>query len=76
MLGHSLGAAGALESIISILAIKESIIPPTINYKTPDPKCDLDYVPNIAIKENIDCVLSNSFGFGGHNSSLVFQKIN
>lgn len=76
MLGHSLGAAGALESIISILAIRESIIPPTINYQTPDPKCDLNYVPNLAIKENINCALSNSFGFGGHNSTLVFRKIN
>ena len=76
MLGHSLGAAGALESIISILALKESIVPPTINYETPDPDCDLNYVPNDAIEKDINYALSNSFGFGGHNSSLIFKKIN
>ena len=74
MLGHLLGAAGALESIISILSLKESIIPPTINYNTPDPVCDLNYVPNESIDKNINYTLSNTFGFGGHNASLVFKK--
>ena len=76
MIGHLLGAAGAVESIISILSIKNSIIPPTINYKNPDPDCDLNYVPNKAIKQNIKFALSNTFGFGGHNSSLIFKKFN
>lgn len=74
MTGHLLGAAGAVESIISILALKNSMLPPTINYKTPDPECDLDYVPNAARKADIDFSLSNSLGFGGHNVSLVFKK--
>lgn len=74
MTGHLLGAAGAVESIISILALKDSILPPTINYKTPDPECDLDYVPNVARKADIDFSMSNSLGFGGHNVSLVFKK--
>ncbi len=76
MLGHLLGAAGALESIISILSIKNSIIPPTINYKNPDPECDLNYTPNESINQNIKYALSNTFGFGGHNSSLVFKHFN
>ena len=76
MLGHLLGAAGALESIISILSIKNSIIPPTINYKTPDPECDLNYTPNESINQDIKYALSNTFGFGGHNSSLVFRHFN
>ena len=76
MIGHLLGAAGAVESIISILSIKNSIIPPTINYKNPDPDCDLNYVPNKAIKQDIKFALSNTFGFGGHNSSLIFKKFN
>ena len=67
MIGHSLGASGALEAIASILAIQNNEIPPTINYKTPDPECDLDYVPNVSVKQNVDAVMSNSFGFGGHN---------
>ena len=76
MLGHLLGAAGALEAIISILSIKNSIIPPTINYKTPDPECDLNYVPNKSINKDIKYALSNTFGFGGHNSSLIFKRFN
>jgi len=76
MLGHLLGAAGALESIISILSIKNSIIPPTINYKTSDPECDLNYTPNESINQDIKYALSNTFGFGGHNSSLVFKHFN
>jgi 3-oxoacyl-[acyl-carrier-protein] synthase II len=76
MIGHLLGAAGALEAIISILSIKGSIITPTINYETPDPECDLNYVPNKSINKNIKYALSNTFGFGGHNSSLIFKKFN
>ena len=76
MTGHLLGAAGAIEAIISILSIKNSVIPPTINYETPDPECDLNYVPNKAIKRDIKYALSNAFGFGGHNSTLIFKKFN
>ncbi|GAB4206462.1 MAG: beta-ketoacyl-ACP synthase II [Roseiflexaceae bacterium] len=72
--GHLLGAAGSLEAIVSILAIQNSLLPPTINYQTPDPDCDLDYVVNAARPASIDTVMSNSFGFGGHNVSLVFRK--
>ncbi len=74
MTGHLLGAAGGLEAVISILTIRNSLIPPTINLETPDPDCDLDYVPNEARAARVDVVLSNSFGFGGHNASLVFKK--
>ena len=74
MTGHLLGAAGGVEAIFSILAIKDEIIPATINYETPDPDCDLDYVPNKARKQPIKAVLSNSLGFGGHNATLVFKK--
>lgn len=76
MIGHSLGAAGAIESIACIKAIQSSIVPPTINYTTPDPDCDLDYVPNQARSQPINYVIKNSFGFGGHNVSLVFGKFN
>jgi 3-oxoacyl-[acyl-carrier-protein] synthase II len=72
MTGHLLGAAGALEAISSILAIRDAVIPPTINYQTPDPECDLDYVPNEPREAEIRHAMSNSFGFGGHNVSLVF----
>lgn len=74
MTGHLLGAAGAVEAIASIKAIETSIIPPTINYETKDPDCDLDYVPNEARKTNVDVALSNSLGFGGHNATIVFKK--
>jgi 3-oxoacyl-[acyl-carrier-protein] synthase II len=74
MTGHLLGASGGLEAIVCVLAIKEGIIPPTINYEQPDPDCDLDIVPNIARKLKVDVALSNSFGFGGHNATLVFKK--
>lgn len=74
MTGHLLGAAGGVEAILSILAIKEGIIPPTINYQTPDPDCDLDYVPNEARKKEIKAALSNSLGFGGHNATIIFKK--
>ncbi len=74
MTGHMLGAAGGVEAIFSLLAIKEGIIPPTINYETPDEELDLDYVPNTAKKVEVNAVLSNSLGFGGHNASLLFKK--
>ena len=74
MTGHLLGAAGGVEAILSILAIKEGIIPPTINLETPDPDCDLDYVPNEARKREIKSALSNSLGFGGHNATIIFKK--
>ena len=74
MTGHLLGAAGVVEAIFSILAIRDGVAPPTINYVTPDPECDLDYVPNTARQMKIDTVLSNSFGFGGTNGSLIFRR--
>jgi len=74
MIGHLLGAAGAVEFISTCLTIKEGIIPPTINYEYPDPECDLDYVPNIAREVNVKIAISNSFGFGGHNVCLVLKK--
>ena len=73
MTGHTLGAAGALESVFSIMTLKDSIIPPTINLNNPDPKCDLDYTPNIAREKKVQIVMNNSFGFGGTNSSLIFK---
>jgi 3-oxoacyl-[acyl-carrier-protein] synthase II len=74
MTGHLLGAAGAVEAIASILMIHTNTVHPTINYTTPDPECDLDYVPNTAIDHDVNVVLSNSLGFGGHNVSLVFRR--
>jgi len=74
MTGHLLGAGGALEALISVLAIRDDIVPPTINYQIPDPECDLDYVPNKAKKQEIKVAVSNSFGLGGTNSVLVFRK--
>ena len=74
MTGHLLGAAGVVEAIFSILAIRDNVAPPTINYVTPDPDCDLDYVPNAARRMPIDIALSNSFGFGGTNGSLIFKR--
>ncbi len=74
MTGHLLGGAGALESLVCILAIRDGVVPPTINYTTPDPECDLDYVPNEARAVDVDTAMTNSFGFGGHNVSLVFSK--
>jgi 3-oxoacyl-[acyl-carrier-protein] synthase II len=74
MTGHLLGAAGVLEAIFSVLAIRDGVVPPTINYQTPDPECDLDYVPNTARRMKVDVSLSNSFGFGGTNGSLIFRR--
>jgi 3-oxoacyl-[acyl-carrier-protein] synthase II len=72
--GHMLGAAGAVEFIISALAVCEGMIPPTINYFTPDPDCDLNYTPNVAVKRDVEVALSNSFGFGGHNVTLAVRR--
>jgi len=74
MTGHLLGAAGGLEAIVCVMAMKKNIIPPTINYEYPDPDCDLDYVPNKARSTPVEYALSNSLGFGGHNASLLFKK--
>lgn len=74
MIGHTLGAAGAIEALICLLAIRDGILPPTINYQTPDPECDLDYIPNEARKSSLDVAMSNSYGFGGHNVSLVLKR--
>jgi len=74
MTGHLLGGAGGLEAGISVLALHNQLLPPTINYETPDPECDLDYVPNHARKASIEYALSNSFGFGGTNAALIFRR--
>ena len=74
MTGHLLVASGALEAVISVMALERSVIPPTINYENPDPDCDLNYTPNKKVNQTINHVMSNSFGFGGHNASLVFKK--
>ncbi len=74
MMGHLTGAAGAVEAVATIMALKQGLLPPTINYETPDPACDLDCVPNVARAANIQIALSNSFGFGGQNATLVFSK--
>ncbi|MCQ2009449.1 MAG: beta-ketoacyl-ACP synthase II [Sporolactobacillus sp.] len=74
MTGHLLGASGGVEAILCIKAIEEGIVPPTINYETPDEACDLNYVPNEALKKEVNVVLSNSFGFGGHNATLAFKR--
>jgi beta-ketoacyl-acyl-carrier-protein synthase II len=74
MTGHMMGATGALEALFCVQAVRENIIPPTINYQTPDPECDLDYVPNQARPTKVDIAISNAFGFGGHNAVLVVKK--
>jgi 3-oxoacyl-(acyl-carrier-protein) synthase len=78
MTGHLLGASGALEALICVQVLQNQLIPPTINYQTPDPDCDLDYVPNHARQARLSHVMSNSFGFGGHNATIIlsrFQKV-
>ncbi|MBU2266373.1 MAG: beta-ketoacyl-[acyl-carrier-protein] synthase II, partial [Candidatus Omnitrophica bacterium] len=75
MLGHAMGAASAIEAAACSLAVKEDIAPPTINYETPDPDCDIDCVPNVARKAKIDVALNNGFAFGGNNACVVFGKI-
>ena len=74
MTGHLLGAAGAVEAIATVLALQQGILPPTMNLETPDPECDLDFVPNKAREQQVDIAVSNSFGFGGHNATLVFKR--
>ena len=75
MTGHMLGAAGAIEAIVCLKALEEEILPPTINLRQPDTACDLNYVPNEALKAPITLALSNSLGFGGHNACLAFRKV-
>jgi 3-oxoacyl-[acyl-carrier-protein] synthase II len=72
--GHLLGAAAGVELVACVLAIQNSVIPPTINYETPDPECDLNYTPNKPVKKEVEVALSNSLGFGGHNASVVVRK--
>jgi 3-oxoacyl-[acyl-carrier-protein] synthase II len=73
MIGHSLGAAGSIEIVASVLTIRNQFIPPTINYEFPDPECDLDYVPNLGRKTSVNTVLTNSYGFGGKNSAIIIR---
>jgi 3-oxoacyl-[acyl-carrier-protein] synthase II len=75
MIGHLIGAAGAVEAAATALTIESGVLPPTINLTSPDPKCDLDYIPNQAREKKVRCVLSNSFGFGGQNASLIFSQV-
>ena len=75
MTGHLLGAAGAIEAVASAMAIRDNRVPPTINYEVPDPNCDLDYVPNVARDCKVDIVMSNSFGFGGHNATVIIKRV-
>jgi 3-oxoacyl-[acyl-carrier-protein] synthase II len=75
MTGHLLGAAGGIEAVFTVLALRDQVAPPTINLRDPDPACDLDYVPNTARKMKIDVAVSNSFSFGGTNATLVFQRL-
>jgi 3-oxoacyl-[acyl-carrier-protein] synthase II len=74
-MGHLLGASGGVELVLTVLAIQEGVIPPTINYHTPDPLCDLDYTPNHARQRKLSVAMSNSFGFGGHNASLLVGRL-
>jgi len=74
MTGHTLGAAGAIEAVITIQAMQNDLLPPTINQDIPDPDCDLDYIPNVARPNVVEVALSNSMGFGGHNVALIFRK--
>jgi len=74
MTGHMLGAAGAVEAIISLMTMIDGFVPPTINYEVPDPACDLEYVPNKGVAKEVNISMSNSFGFGGHNAVVVLKK--
>ena len=76
MTGHLLGGSGGIEAVACVLALQHNVVPPTINYTNPDPDCDLDVVPNAAREHTLGTVLSNSFGFGGHNVCLAFQRMN
>ena len=73
--GHMFGATGAAEAIAAILTLRDSVVPPTINLDNPDPECDLDYTPNVAVKSDITLALSDSFGFGGHDACIAFRKV-
>jgi 3-oxoacyl-[acyl-carrier-protein] synthase II len=74
MTGHLLGASGALEALFCVQVLQDGVLPPTINYETPDPECDLDYVPNQARKAQVKNIMSNSFGFGGHNATIILSR--
>ena len=74
MVGHTLGAAGAISALAAVASIRDGLIPPTINYETPDPACDLDYVPNVARKQDLEVAIINGFGFGGQNAVAVFRR--
>ena len=74
MTGHMLGAAGGVEAVVACMALTRNVLPPTINYATPDPECDLDYVPNTAREMRVDAAMTNSFGFGGTNAVLLFKR--
>jgi 3-oxoacyl-[acyl-carrier-protein] synthase II len=74
-MGHALGAAGAIELVISVMALNNGIVPPTINLDEPDPECDLNYTPNTPVKVDLDIAISNSLGFGGHNACLAIRKV-
>ncbi len=75
MTGHMLGASGAVEAIIAALSVADDVVPPTVNYKVPDEECDLDIVPNEARKVTVNAAISNSLGFGGHNATVLFKKL-
>lgn len=75
MTGHLLGAAGGIEAVFTLMAMDKGVVPPTINYTDPDPECDLDYVPNIAREAKLEYTMSNNFGFGGTNATLLFKKL-
>ena len=72
--GHCFGAAGAVEAVFTVLAVERGVLPPTINYEEPDPECDLDYIPNEAREADVQVAVNNSFGFGGHNASIVVKR--
>jgi 3-oxoacyl-[acyl-carrier-protein] synthase II len=74
MVGHIMGAAGAVSALAAVLTIRDGVIPPTINYETPDPECDLDYVPNVARQQEVNATLINGFGFGGQNVTVIIRK--
>ena len=76
MTGHMLGAGGGVEAIACVRALEEGVVPPTINYENPDPDCDLDYVPNVARQVPVEVAMSNAFGFGGHNATIVLRQWN